>query len=275
MDNLYLKHCRELRDLYQEIVRYPIVDNLQQIDYDVDIDKLRKEIFSVITKNKYGYKTVSLRMPKDNLDWIDQKEDVTTGGINPTYYDDREPEMRDEFNFRPNLEYTEWHPDISEQSYIVKLVNDIEKHVGLQIGRVRLAWQAPNYGYTLHSDHEPIRLHIPIITNKNAWFINDKKIYHMDYGKLYHLITTGPHTAHNYGALPRLHLILSTYASKEITDKIFELRDPTKSIDNFKDVIDQQGIDQLSLATLFQLEKNERLIGQDEIVLINKIFKEK
>jgi len=275
MDNLYIQHCQELRELYQKNVNYRINNDLQELDYNVDIDQLRKEIFSIITKNDYGYDTVSLRMPIDNTNWVDQKENVTTGGINPIYYDIRKPEMRDDFNFRPNIDYTEWHPDINKDSYIIKLINEIENFVGLKIGRVRLAWQPPNYGYTLHSDHEPMRLHIPIITNKDAWFINDKKIYHMDYGKLYHLITTGPHTATNYGALPRLHLILSTYVSEEITKKIFELKDPVKSIDNFKDTINQQGVDQNSLAVLLKLEKTQKLIGQDDIVLINKIIKEK
>jgi len=275
MDNLYLKHCQELLNLYQEIVNYEIKDQIQQLDFEVNINRLRKEIFSIITKNNYGYDTVSLRLPPGESNWVDKKERVETGGIAPMYYDLRGPEFREEFNYRPNTEYTEWHPDLTEDSYIKSMISSIEDHVGFKIGRVRLAWQAPNFGYTLHSDYEPMRLHIPIITNKHAWFIHDEKIHQMEYGKLYHLITSGPHTAHNYGVLPRLHLILSTYGTDDIMEKVFELKDPNKSTDNMVDTIKDHGVDNQSLGVLLQIEKNEKLIGQDNLVLINKLLKEK
>lgn len=273
MDNLYLQHCQELRDLYQKQIRYPITENIQQLDFQIDIETLRQEIFRIISKNNYGYRTVSLRMPSDNTDWTDDMERVETGGITPTYFDDRvELQEDDQSNYRPNDEYTQWHPDVS---FIKGMVEDIESHVGFKIGRVRLGWMMPNYGYTLHSDFEPMRLHIPIVTNKHAWFIHDEKIYTMEYGKLYHLITTGPHTAHNYGTLPRLHMILSTYGSADISQKIHELRRPEKSISNLKQELNGYGIDSRSLALLSQIEKNEPTVGAETMLEINKLLKEK
>jgi hypothetical protein len=65
----------------------------------------------------------------------------------------------------------------------------------------------------MHVDLEPMRLHIPLITNKYSYFIEDDKIYHMEQGNLYHIITTSTHTAHNFGNFPRLHLVFSTYST--------------------------------------------------------------
>ena len=272
MDNLYLKHCQELRDLYQQKVNYTITENIQKLDFHVDIELLRQEIFNIINKNNYGYKTVSLRMPEDNHNWVDERERVETGGITPTFYDDQVELQEDPIsNYRPNEEYTQWHPDVL---YIKKMVKDIEEFVGFSIGRVRLGWMMPDYGYTLHSDFEPMRLHIPIITNKHAWFIHDEKIYNMNYGNLYHLITTGPHTAHNYGRVPRLHMILSTYSDKKISDKIHELRKPEKSISNLRDELRESGIDQKAMSLLAKIEKNQTSIGINDIIKINKLLKE-
>ena len=100
---------------------------------------------------------------------------------------------------------------VTEDSYVAELTKQIEKLSGLKITRIRLSWLKPTGGYPMHADVDPMRIHIPIFTNTLAYFVQGHKIYHMQYGKLYHLVTTSNHTAWNFGKLPRLHLIFSTY----------------------------------------------------------------
>lgn len=256
MDNLYLKHCRELREMYQERAHYTITENIQKLDVKFDIDSLRQEIFKIISNNSYGYNSVSLRLPSDQTEWVDHNERVEAGGITPTFFDTRTDQQTPvDSNYRDNQDYVNWH---TGTKYIQQLTEILETHTGFKIGRVRLVWLKPDSGYTLHSDAEPMRLHIPIITNKNSLFIHDDKIYRMEYGSAYQLITTGPHTAHNYGTLPRLHLIFSTYSDQLLIDKVHELRNTEKTTSNLLDELDNQSIDKISIAHLMEIDSDNR-----------------
>ena len=59
---------------------------------------------------------------------------------------------------------------------------------------------------SMHTD-ETKRLHIPLITNPDAFMVIDNKVYTLPFGKAYIADTTFNHTAINAGKKDRLHLV--------------------------------------------------------------------
>lgn len=260
----------QILELYRNYCKYPITDNVQLLDYNVDIDRLRQEIFNFIAENNYGLNSVSLRLPPGDFNYINENESLEATAASAYDYLNSEKIMPE--NTNPNSEYTEWHPNLVN-SYVASLVPELETLCGFKIGRVRLGWLLPENGYPIHQDLEPLRLHIPLLTNSNSYIIHEHKLYHMEYGRLYHLITTGIHTAWNFGKLPRLHLIFSTYGSPEIEQELAELPQPEKLHTNFAEHI--HGIDHTGLAYLYKIiNKNaadkEKLLH--EIKSISKLI---
>lgn len=239
-----------LIDLYNKTSKYDIVDHIQEIPIDIDIEKLRKNIFDLIIKNNYGTNIVSLRLPNDEDQWDNVKEKLEDGAVLPfaLLKEDTIPK-----NSRDNREYVRWHPNVS--TYIKKLTSDLESMTGQNIGRVRLAWLQPGKGYPIHADTDPMRIHIPLFTNNLSYIIHDDIMYNFKYGKVYHLITPSTHTAWNFGFLPRLHLIFSTHADKDITNKIAEISSLSQTEKNIKKHLSNSGIDAYSIAKLGQIMK--------------------
>lgn len=234
--------------LYQDHCKYPISDNIQLLDYKVDINTLRDEMFNFIANNRYGFNSVSLRLPLGDTEYVQPYESLVATAAPAYDYLSTTKQMPE--NTRPNGEYTEWHPALKD-SYVAKLVPELEQLCGFSIGRVRLGWLMPNSGYPIHQDLEPLRLHIPLLTNSNSYFIHEHKLYHMDYGRLYHLITTGIHTAWNFGSLPRLHLIFSTYGTPDVESALANIPTTDNLHANFAEHI--SGLDKVSLAHLYKI----------------------
>jgi hypothetical protein len=238
-----------LLELYQSICNYQITECIQELNIPIDIELLKNDMLKFITTNKFGFSTASLRLPAGETDYIDSYETLEATGYGKFDYASINPHPID--NTRPNQDYTVWHPSL-EGSYVTTLVPKLEELTGLKIGRIRLAWLQSEAGYPMHIDLEPMRLHIPIVTNEFAYFINDSKLYHMDYGKLYHLITTDVHTAYNFGFVPRLHLIFSTYSNDVIENEISKLGNVAIRKDDFLSHI-PKGIDKLTLSYLLKI----------------------
>lgn len=260
-----------LIELYQSECNYQITDNIQLLDFDIDIERLKTEILSFLIKNNFGTKIVSLRLPAGQFDYLDENEKLEETAS--PYYDfifdnKKNPTIVLPENYKSNSEYLEWHPDL-KTSYLASIVDPLEKFTGFKIGRIRLGWLRPNHGYRMHRDLEPMRLHIPIITNDVAYLIHEHKLYHMEYGKLYHLITTGLHTAFNFGMLPRLHLIFSTYGSDNISKQIENLSTKDRLSQNFADHI-SNNVDKKTLENLLQLSIKETTV-EDRLTLISHI----
>jgi hypothetical protein len=94
----------------------------------------------------------------------------------------------------------------------------------------------------------------------------------MQYGKLYHLITTNIHTAWNFGKLPRLHLIFSTYADDIVDTEIAKLTQNDISAQNFIDTIKNQGVDAYSLVEIFRIaESIEHFDAKTKIDILQEI----
>ena len=242
-----------LIELYQKHCPYQITDHIQELEFTFDIERLRKELFKFIIDNKFGFSTVSLRVLPGQNDYISKEERMEAGSINPHNFDSTRINVPE--NIKLNKEYINWHPNL-EHSYLASLVTKIEKICGLNIGRIRLAWLQPNCGYPMHTDLEPMRLHIPLFTNTLSYFIHDHKIYKMSYGKLYHLITTDIHTAWNFGDLPRLHLVFSTNADDALDNEISKLTQVSVTSQNFKSTIKNQGVDKFSLFMLYSMNES-------------------
>lgn len=258
----------DLIEIYQKHCPYQITDHIQELEFTFDIERLRKELFKFIIDNKFGFSVVSLRLPQGATNYTSADEMLETGAIDASNYHNSENTPSNTIH---NKEYLHWHPQLVE-SYLASLVPTIEKLCGLHIGRIRLGWLQPLNGYPMHCDLEPMRLHIPLFTNTLSYMIHDHKLYHMQYGKLYHLITTDIHTARNFGKLPRLHLIFSTYADEIVDAEIAKLTQIDISKQNFVDTIKNQGVDAYSLVEVFRIaESIEHFDAKTKIDMLQEI----
>jgi len=253
-----------LIDLYNKKSRYDIVNHIQEIPLDIDIETLRSELFNLIIKNDYGTNVVSLRLPEDRNDWIDQNEKLEDGAVIPFALTEKYTHPK---NDKDDIEYIDWHPDAS--AYLKKLTSNIENMVGLGIGRIRLAWLEAGKGYPIHTDTDPMRIHIPLFTNDLAYIIHDGELYNFKYGKIYHLITPSIHTAWNFGFLPRLHLIFSTHADTDITNKIKDISSLSQTKENIKNHLVNSGVDSYSMAKLGQIKNLS--VADNEFGFIKRI----
>jgi hypothetical protein len=245
-----------MTELTQKQCAYQITGPVQQLEFDVDIETLRREIFDFIINGNFEYQTVSLRLPEGNTDYTSNFEYLESDGTQAFVF-------RDEYELDPTIhnrrqipeikisqeKYTHWHPMLKD-SYLASLIPELETLSGFKIGKVRLGWLSADSGYPMHYDLEPLRLHIPIFTNANAYIIHDNEFYNMKYGKLYHLITTKIHTAWNFGTLPRLHLIFSTYSDNEFALAINELTKINTKKQNLSNQFLNSGVDNYSIEQL-------------------------
>jgi len=73
--------------------------------------------------------------------------------------------------------------------------------------KTRLMWLNPYACYSMHQDESP-RIHIPLVTNSQCYFIF-KAIppYHLAINNVYLTDTTRPHSFMNCSEEPRLHLV--------------------------------------------------------------------
>ena len=244
----------DLLSSYQRYCTYPVTDYIQKLDFYIDIERLRREIFNLIANDHYGFNMVSLRLPVGGTNYLDDYEDLKNNSVDSYVFFPKDNGY-DQKNTKHNKEYTIWHPDLKD-SYVASIVPELEKLTGFNIGRVRLVWLQPNAGYPMHFDFEPIRLHIPLFTNQASYFFHGHKLYHMHYGKLYHIITSGLHTAWNFGSLPRLHLTFSTYGDADTDAELQKLADLETLQKNFVEHAHLHGVDKISLSYLLKIQKS-------------------
>ena len=74
----------------------------------------------------------------------------------------------------------------------------------------------------------------------------------MEYGNVYHLITSKEHTAWNFGTLPRLHLVFSTYSDEKFENSIRNLSDNFTIKQTTINSLKESNID---TSTLYELRK--------------------
>lgn len=101
---------------------------------------------------------------------------------------------------------------------IKKLENQIYNYSNgdLTIDRIRFMNMTPITCLSYHIDPDPIRYHIPLITDTDAFFVVGDTVERMpEIGRLYSLPTNVRHTAINASASAnRLHIVFSTHFNK-------------------------------------------------------------
>jgi len=86
----------------------------------------------------------------------------------------------------------------------------LEKYIKKYNGyRTRIMNVSPRNCYSIHRDPTP-RIHIPIVTNKDAWMVwpHYNECHHMGLGHTYWADTTKFHSFMNAGAEDRIHIIM-------------------------------------------------------------------
>lgn len=101
-------------------------------------------------------------------------------------------------------------------TYLASAISEIEKFAletdQVRIGRIRIMRLAPKTCYTLHTDREEFRYHIPLVTDEKCFFLIDNQVYRMpNVGQLYKFRTNAEHTAVNASFQSRTHLVFDTF----------------------------------------------------------------
>jgi hypothetical protein len=114
------------------------------------------------------------------------------------------------------LYFTE-HLEETQNLYLGQLIHQVYKqHPTLFQGRVQLVWMGPKRKYKFHRDlHTPHRYHVPLITNKECyWILQEKNIIyklHMPIGNVWYVDPINiEHTFVNDSESVRVHLILTS-----------------------------------------------------------------
>lgn len=107
--------------------------------------------------------------------------------------------------------------DSLDISYTIETLKEIEKWVGYvysaRIGRARYMALKPKSCLTYHKDIDNIiRIHIPIYTNENCFFVNEDIVGRMDTpGRAYIFNNQVKHTAVNASRESRVHIVVNCY----------------------------------------------------------------
>lgn len=120
--------------------------------------------------------------------------------------------------YADELNYTKRKPIVKD--YLQEILNIFDG----QVTRTRFAAMNPNFEIVPHIDYDTdyiMRYHFPIITNPESKFKVWRKnvLYETHFpatGDIYFLNTGYKHTALNYGAEPRLHLIVDVHGQQDI-----------------------------------------------------------
>ena len=95
---------------------------------------------------------------------------------------------------------------------VIAQVTEQAQQDGVKIGRIRFMYLLPKTCYTLHIDLEEFRYHIPLVSNKRCFFVNNDVVERMcSMGQLYRFRTKELHTAVNASTETRIHLVFDTY----------------------------------------------------------------
>ena len=113
-----------------------------------------------------------------------------------------------------DLRYSEANPrNITEDDFInwidgTEYLQTVAASFGIrEVGRVRMLMMKPKTTYSLHHDPDLWRVHIPLITNPDAFMFVDGKMWHMPVGNAYLVKVEHHHLAVNAGNENRIHIV--------------------------------------------------------------------
>ena len=166
-----------------EMIHYPTTTGPVRILGPVDIDLLRNSLSNFIQVANEGVKQQGLR-------WAGDFE-----GVSDLRYSEANPRKISEKDFVNWIEGTE-------------VLQSVAKSFNIRDeGRVRMLMMKPKTTYSLHHDPDLWRVHIPLITNPDAFMFVDGKMWHMPVGNAYLVKVEHHHLAVNAGNENRIHIV--------------------------------------------------------------------
>lgn len=149
----------------------------------VDVDALCKSLSNFIQVAHEGVKQQGLR-------WAGDFE-----GVSDLRYSEANPNKIGEKDFVNWIEGTE-------------VLQTVAKSFNIRdAGRVRMLTMLPRTTYSLHYDLDLWRVHIPLVTNPDAFMFVDGKMWHMPVGNAYLVKVEHHHLAVNAGSENRIHIV--------------------------------------------------------------------
>ena len=166
-----------------EMIQKPSVDGPVRILGKIDADALIESLAPFVQKARDGVKQQGLR-------WAGDFE-----GVSDLRYSDANPRRAIEEDF------INWQPG-------TEMLQSIAKEFGIRdAGRVRMLTMTPKTTYSFHHDPDLWRVHIPLITNINAFMIVEGKLWHLEKGNVYLVKVQHHHLALNAGDDARTHIV--------------------------------------------------------------------
>ena len=175
-------------------------------DLNFDIERLRKDLESVVEKKKF--KTLGLsHFGAISLNQIPNDESSIQGnnvrGVYWTKPDETGKEVSRDVKIDES-KYTELVSDF-QNTYFEEVYNTLKKK--FKLGRVRILLKEPRSTLSWHRDPEP-RLHIPIITNPGCMMVIENVAKHLPAdGSVTITNNTKYHNFFNGGEQNRIHLV--------------------------------------------------------------------
>lgn len=150
----------------------------------IDHNRLLSSLEKYIDIAQKGIKQQGLR-------WADDFE-----GVSDLRYSHANPRKIGEVDFKDWIEGTEYLQELS------KSISNIR-----EVGRVRMLMMTPKSTYSLHHDPDLYRVHIPLVTNPDAFLFVNGKMYHLPIGHAYLVQVQYHHLALNAGSENRIHIV--------------------------------------------------------------------
>jgi hypothetical protein len=165
-----------------EMIYSPQIDGPVRVLGPVDIEQLKESLQTFIDKAHTGITQQGLR-------WAGDFE-----GVSDLRYSTN-PNKIGEEDFKDWITGTEYLQSIAK-SFKIR-----------DIGRVRMLMMKPRTSYSLHHDPDLWRVHIPLITNSDAFMFVHSKMWHMPIGFAYLMRVEHHHLAINAGNENRIHIV--------------------------------------------------------------------
>lgn len=166
----------------EEMIYSPQIDGPVRLLGSVDVEKLNYSLQLFIDKAQTGVTQQGLR-------WADDFE-----GVSDLRYSTNPNKIGEE-------DFKDW---ITGTEYLQSIVKSFNIR---DVGRVRMLMMKPKTSYSLHHDPDLWRVHIPLITNPDAFMFVHGKMWHMPVGNAYLMRVEHHHLAINAGNDNRIHIV--------------------------------------------------------------------
>lgn len=165
-----------------DMILKPTVTGSVRVLKEIDIEKLKNSLKIYIDK--------ASEIRQQGLRWAGDFE-----GVSDLRYKDANPKQIGEKEFK------NWQPN-------TEVLQEIAKELGIRdMGRVRVLMIPPKTTYSFHYDMDAWRVHIPLITNSDAFMVVDGKLWHLEIGYAYLVKVAHYHLALNAGNENRIHIV--------------------------------------------------------------------